>query len=406
MKANSSTWPIVRKFFNDIHLWLGLISGLVIFLVCLSGTIYTYQTELVEMSAPHLHQVQVPQQAKVLPFKQMSANIQPKDSTLLSSIQFSERGDESYEFTFSKPGGGRGSSTTYFVNPYSGEVLGNSDHKTGMRKFMGYMFSLHRWLLLDKIETPIFGEFPNRKLGSWITGICTILFTLGVITGIVIWFPNKLRSWKQGLKIKVGGSWKRTNHDLHNTLGLYSCIVLFLMGVTGPFFSFDWYRTGLRKALGTYEAPKGERGEKGEKGRNKGEKLENKAENAEKSIAFPLDRVAQYVQKTNEVLPYTGKIRIGLDEDKIVVNKYKVGFFAPAAGDEIEFKTEKVEVEKLKKFSDKTWNQKVSSSIKALHMGTVFGGFSKLLYFISCLIATSLPVTGTLIWLNKMKKKK
>ncbi|MDR3273390.1 MAG: PepSY domain-containing protein, partial [Flavobacteriaceae bacterium] len=36
--------------------------------------------------------------------------------------------------------------------------------------------------------------------------------------------------------------------------------------------------------------------------------------------------------------------------------------------------------------------------------GEVFGTFSKILYFLACLIGTSLPVTGTLIWLNKMKK--
>src|SRR5690606_10257612 len=56
-------------------------------------------------------------------------------------------------------------------------------------------------------------------------------------------------------------------------------------------------------------------------------------------------------------------------------------------------------------FSDQPFNVQIAQSIKALHIGTVFGGFSKFLYFISCLIATSLPITGVIIWLNKMKKK-
>ncbi|WP_111879715.1 PepSY domain-containing protein [Aequorivita sp. CIP111184] len=38
-------------------------------------------------------------------------------------------------------------------------------------------------------------------------------------------------------------------------------------------------------------------------------------------------------------------------------------------------------------------------------MGTIFGWFSKTIHFISCLIATSLPITGVIIWLNKLKKK-
>lgn len=57
------------------------------------------------------------------------------------------------------------------------------------------------------------------------------------------------------------------------------------------------------------------------------------------------------------------------------------------------------------KFSDKTFAQQVSAMVKAIHTGEVFGLFSKIIYFIACLIATSLPVTGTIIWVNKFRKK-
>ena len=36
-----------RKLINDIHLWLGIISGIVLFVVCLTGTILAFETELV-----------------------------------------------------------------------------------------------------------------------------------------------------------------------------------------------------------------------------------------------------------------------------------------------------------------------------------------------------------------------
>src|SRR5690606_3777181 len=130
----------------------------------------------------------------------------------------------------SKKGGGRkggNRGVPYMIDPYTGQVLGDlQSSETFTSKFMQVMFSLHRWLLLDKIEEPLFGELENRKLGSYISGTATMLFTLGVLTGIVIWFPRKLRSWKQGFKIKWSGNWKRINHDLHNSLGLYSCILL------------------------------------------------------------------------------------------------------------------------------------------------------------------------------------
>jgi uncharacterized iron-regulated membrane protein len=57
-------------------------------------------------------------------------------------------------------------------------------------------------------------------------------------------------------------------------------------------------------------------------------------------------------------------------------------------------------------FSDKPFNEQVAASIKAIHMGSFYGTFSKIIYFITCLIGTSLPVTGIIIWINKLRKKK
>ena len=57
-------------------------------------------------------------------------------------------------------------------------------------------------------------------------------------------------------------------------------------------------------------------------------------------------------------------------------------------------------------FKDKPLNVQFASLIKPIHTGEIFGNFSKIIYFLACLIATSLPLTGTIIWLNKLKKKK
>jgi ribosome biogenesis protein Nip4 len=41
-----------------------------------------------------------------------------------------------------------------------------------------------------------------------------------------------------------------------------------------------------------------------------------------------------------------------------------------------------------------------------LSAGVIFGKFTKFLWAVACAIATSLPITGTMIWLNKRKKKR
>ncbi|MCH7409770.1 PepSY domain-containing protein [Belliella sp. DSM 111904] len=419
-KKTLGLWPKIRKFFNDIHLWVGLASGIVLLAVCLTGTIYVYNTEIREWGAPHLYHVEVPKDAKKISAQEAIAAVKAEANGTITGITLEQKSDRPYQVSV-RPEGNTGGrfGVTYFVNPYSGEILGNSSDPNKAADFMGYMFSLHRWLLLDKIEEPLIGELPNRTLGSYISGAATILFTIGVITGMVIWFPQRIKSWKQGLKVKFGKSWKRTNHDLHNTLAFYSIIILFLMGVTGPFWSFPWYREGLQKTLGTYQAPPAERtvgqgppngGGRGGSGgeRERGQQQSNGEVTEEIPYTFA-SSIEELLLVVDETLPYKGNYRINIPQkggDDISVQKSRVGFFAPAAGDRVNLDPVSKAVKEVEIFRDKPFNERVSRSVKALHVGDVYGQFSKLLYFIACLIATSLPVTGTLIWINKMKKGK
>ncbi|HWL00365.1 MAG TPA: PepSY-associated TM helix domain-containing protein, partial [Parapedobacter sp.] len=231
-KQKRTAWQKTRKFFNDVHLWAGLISGLVVILVCFSGTIYTYNTELTEWAASHLHKVDVPDAVERMDASQLLPTVAATAGGTVSSIHIPSDPTRTYRFTVRKEGEQSRFGTTYYVNPYTGELRGTSEEQSQTRTalFMRDMFSLHRWLLLDRIEEPIIGNLPNRTLGSYISGAATILFTLGVITGLVIWFPQKLRTWRLGLRIKWKAGWKRINHDLHNTLAFYSLILLFIMG--------------------------------------------------------------------------------------------------------------------------------------------------------------------------------
>ncbi|MDF9795456.1 putative iron-regulated membrane protein [Catalinimonas alkaloidigena] len=103
------------------------------------------------------------------------------------------------------------------------------------------MFRLHRWLMLD------------TEIGRPIVRWSTVIFALLIMCGLVIWFPQKAKSWKQGLKLKWYEKRKRFNHNLHNALGFYTAIFLLIMALTDLQGSFDGYRTALRSVLGVSE---------------------------------------------------------------------------------------------------------------------------------------------------------
>ena len=245
-------WKPIRKFLNDIHLYAGLISGLIVIAVCFSGTIYVYNTEIREAADSERYFVEATGEKMTL--DELKSQVESELNGEVVSVNVFQAEDRSVQFGVKIQGAEK--PNTYFVNPYSGEILANNIEKTGTEEFMGYMFSLHRWLLLNEIKEPILESMSNMELGRFINGVATLLFLLGVITGIFIWFPQKVKNWKQGLKIKWSGNWKRVNHDLHNTLAFYSLLFLFIMAVTGPFWSYQWYKEGWQKTFDTYQAPK------------------------------------------------------------------------------------------------------------------------------------------------------
>ncbi len=56
-------------------------------------------------------------------------------------------------------------------------------------------------------------------------------------------------------------------------------------------------------------------------------------------------------------------------------------------------------------FSDKNLGQRIRSYVKPIHTGQLFGMPTKILNFILALLTFSFPVTGVIMWLNRIKKR-
>jgi len=383
-----------RKFIGDVHLWLGIASGVVLFLVCLSGTIYTFKDEIIQSLNKEVYSINLKKYTNqtLLPIDELIAKVAENTQSKVNSVSIPAEKAMAWTFSTSKEssqqkegGRGKGRGTTYLVNPYTAAIQGTTENESS--KFFMTMMQLHRWLLIE------------GGTGKMIVGVATLIFLVLVLSGLVLWLPAKWRKmkhwkmWKPGFTIKTS-NWKRFNHDLHNVLGFYSFILLTIMALTGLCWSFEWYRDGLTNMTGA----------KVFGGRNEkfpGSTIPDQAINSL--------RAKDYIALANAQLPYEGNIRIALPADdsaSAVVYKSKVGFFAAAAADKVVIDQYNGQLIKLDRFRDKPTNERIVGSIRSLHIGDVYGTFSKILYFIACLIATSLPITGTIIWINKLKKKR
>lgn len=386
-----------------MHLWIGLPCGIILFVVCLTGTMYVFNKEITRWAdRDKFYITNVPADGKTLPVATLSAAAEKQlKGFTVSALLIPENPKEAWIFTLApkatrsnddKAGAATGKKETtdknkkpnksLLINQYTAQVQG--DPQTPTSKFFASVLQLHRWLLID------------RSIGGVITGVAAMLFVLLEITGLILWMPAKLKSmkkwnaWKPGFSIKKGG-WKRVNHDLHKSLGFYTFVIITIMGLTGPVFAFDWYRAGFNDIMG-----------------NKVVKKDAPGPQSQHNGATALS-MEDILQKAAVIYPYAADVKITMAKDSlgsVVIAKNKNGFFASAATDRVTLDQYSGEVLKLERFADKTTGAKIASLVKPIHTGEVFGTFSKILYLLACLIATSLPVTGTLIWLNKRKKKK
>ncbi|MDP2688419.1 MAG: PepSY-associated TM helix domain-containing protein [Aequorivita sp.] len=379
MKSKKYT---VRKFINDVHLWLGISSSIILLIICLTGTVLTFEEEIKSLFSEEM--IVSPKEA-VFPIETLTTKLAAEGE--VTRVSISPKKVKPYEFSVKTNKEDR-RGTTFFVDQHSGTYTKSEPNV--LDGFFMTMFKLHRWLLLD------------MSIGRPIVGIATIIFLILSITGIVLWFPKKKLKklkWKHlkpGFKVAWRAKWKRVNHDLHVTLGFYTAIFLIIMSLTGLFWSFEWYKDAGSAVLGTEVFG----------GRGGGPKVDSKIAS---EIASEIESInfAEILKITERELPFEGTtvLQIPADEKDIFsIRKHHDKDFLQTATDELKIDRDGTIISK-EIFSEKPLNVQIASSIKAIHLGTIFGWFSKTIYFISCLIATSLPITGMIIWLNKMKKK-
>ncbi|MFZ5431154.1 MAG: PepSY-associated TM helix domain-containing protein [Bacteroidota bacterium] len=381
----NSLWSGIRKMMLEVHLWLGVASSIVLFLVCLSGTVYTFKDEIQQFLEPSRYKAANDGGSQKPTLKEIIARIESESGGKVTAVTVPQASDRIYTFNVRKEGeSARG--TNIPVNPYSGNIA--AEGKAKGEDFFMFMFRLHRWLLLD------------TKIGRPIVGWATIIFVVLILSGWVIWIPRRIRMWKEGLKVRFSGNWLRLNLDLHRTLGFYASVLLMVMALSGLYWSFEWYRDGMFSVFGV-ERPAGGQGQGGGAQGNRSERKEG-----EDKPVIPVLDYEVYIAEANRHLTYRGDYRVSIpgESDKtIVLTKSRTGFFAPPSGDRIIIDKEDAGMQKMELFSDNPLNVKIMRSVKAIHTGAIFGTFSKILYFLACLIATSLPVTGLIIWINRLR---
>ncbi|HET9276992.1 MAG TPA: PepSY-associated TM helix domain-containing protein, partial [Flavitalea sp.] len=104
LPPQKSSWQKIRKLFNDVHLWFGLSSGLVVIAVCFSGTVYVFNTELTEKAAPHLYKVERPAGKARIHVDSLIEKINKASGGTITAITIPDDMKRTYQFNVKKKG--------------------------------------------------------------------------------------------------------------------------------------------------------------------------------------------------------------------------------------------------------------------------------------------------------------
>lgn len=215
------------------HLSVGVLVGLVVLTMSVTGVLLTYERQIVRLAERQAFSVP----AREIPRLDAGELAGHAQAALGSGavLVFANEADAPVEAL-------RGRREKAFLDPYTGAVLG--DGVPSVEAFFGVVTRLHRWFALE-------GE--ARGYGRAVTGVSNLLFLFLLVSGAFLWWPRIWR-WsrlKTQLFFRRGlpGA-KARDYNWHHVFGIWALVPLFAIVLSGVVISYPWASDLVYRAYG------------------------------------------------------------------------------------------------------------------------------------------------------------
>lgn len=391
MEANSPAKPRKKKkkkrkkprsYFYRIsawlHLWLGLISGIVVVIVSLTAAILTFEQEIKNVTEP-FQNIEYNETDEFLPPSRLKNAVMEEYSfPSVYSVVYRGAGKSALVPYYAD----RTNYQEIYVNPYTGEVLHN------------------RKLNDDFWRSMLIGHYQlwlPRSVGKPIVAYGTLIFVIALLTGLVLWWPKRWnkRTKEASFKIKWTAKFKRLNYDLHNVLGFYSLLIALVLGLTGMVYGMQWFSDAA------YWTASG--------GENRNTKSLISDTTAVSTINLPEEDILFQNVVQSGIDPNDNSITIQFPRGETGVWNVGINPSFQTRWQSINTSYNQNSLEALKKepmFSELHGGDQLMKLNYDLHVGAIGGIWTKIIAFLVCLISASLPITGFIVWWKKSKNKR
>lgn len=216
---------MVRSTIFWIHLVCGVVTGLVVLMMSVTGVILTYERQILAWADRTSYPAPSPAAERLTLEELVEAAKLRRPEFTPTTITVRNEADAAVVL-------GAGRSGSVVVNPYTGEL--REPGAQGLREFFSAVTGWHRWFNVT-------GE--SRTTARAITGASNLAFLFLVLSGIYLWLPRMWRwaAFKSRLVFNAKATTaKARDFNWHHVFGIWSAIPLAVVVATATVFSYPW----------------------------------------------------------------------------------------------------------------------------------------------------------------------
>ena len=206
----------IRRANFQVHLWAGLILGLYVVIIGVTGSVLVFGAELEKFEFPN-HWPQAKPNQSVADLAVVIESLRLSyPQTHIVSVFAPNSTEPVFQATLQSV-----RRITVACAPVTGQVLEEIPSKTSK---LEWVYDLHENLLA-------------RRTGREVNGACAAALLLVAFTGLVNWWPG-VRRWRKALVVDFRRRWKRINFDLHSAAGFWTFGLVVVWASSGIYFAW------------------------------------------------------------------------------------------------------------------------------------------------------------------------
>ena len=372
-----------RRALFQLHWFLGITAGFVLALMGVTGAAMAFEDEIMAALSPGVVTLALPVGAaagkasdrRLPPDALVAAASYQRDGARVQDVTIERDPARAAAVHFMPEKGQRRGDRSY-IDPRTGVLLGKA---TGAGVFRTIQ-DLHRWLALPG---------AGNGIGRQITGFSAIALIFFALSGLYLRWPRHPLDWRAWFVLDLRKTGRNLYRALHAVIGGWMLAFYLLSALTGLWWSYGWYREGVRYALTGQSAP-----------------AERRKADTPTGPSLPIAPAWASFLRSEGARYDRVVVSLSTGDKPVTMRVLSQGARFDRMADELRFDAVTGALVKTDRYADRSTGETIATNIYPIHTGAFFGLPGRIALFLTSLTMPLFTVTGLLLYLARRRNKR